>query len=338
MHALACPHCGAPVAPSLARDTVTCAYCRRTLVGVPEAAWGLAVAHAARDGEGDDPRVETLEVGGVRYGILGHLASGESTEAFLAKRMGRVTELVVLRVARALEDQDLIERGARAVFELHRSEAQGAPFFTTMLPQIVALGEVDAGDHGKRRAVVHRWRSGFHHTFAEVERVYEGGIEARSAVWMWRRLLELLGFLHRSGWVHGGVVPEHVLLHPRDHGVTLVGYAAATFLASGEPIPAVVLRARDMYPDDWARTPASTDLDLTMAARAVGRLLGAKRVGDPFTSDTPKQLQELLQRYADPRAARRTSDAWQLGEAVSTASQAAYGPPKFHPFTMPGWP
>ena len=131
---------------------------------------------------------------------------------------------------------------------------------------------------------------------------YPGGIDARTAVWMWRRILEVLGWAHRCGISHRAVLPEHILVHPRDHRVLLVGWSSATGDLS--------------FSRDDLRSSARCTLDLTKG-------------------DVPAPLGALLVATASDRA--DVPEAWALSRAVADAAGlAAFGPPKFHPFTMPG--
>jgi len=294
--ALECPHCGAPIAPSVASDVVVCAYCRRTLVGVPGASWGLALR--AADDEALDPTIDPRRVhaiGGRRYVVAGRIAQGERSEIFLAERAGRVRELVILKVT---SDAARADAEWRAVHALHESSAQGADFFSTLLPQPVARGKI-AG----RATLVYRWRSGFVHTLGDVRRAYPAGVDPRAAVWMWRRALELLGWVHASGASHGAIAPEHCLIHARDHGVVFCGWSSAMRGAPG---------------DDVAR-----------AARAIAYALGGDATSLP--ASVPAKLAEIVRAYA---TGARTDDAWSAKERVREAAIACFGPPAYVPFEM----
>jgi hypothetical protein len=321
IEALECPHCGAPIAPSVAVDVVVCAYCRRSLVGVPGASWGMTL-RAAED-EALDPSIDPRRVrviGGRCYALAGRLAAGESTDAFLAERVGRVRELVVVKVLRARSDADLLEREWRAVHALHESAAQGASFFTTLLPQPV-------GRSHDRPAVVYRWRSGFVHTLDDVARAFPNGVDPRAAVWMWRRALELLGWVHASGWVHGSVLPRHLLVHARDHGVVLCGWSCAVRIASNEDIPAIVVADEALYAGASRATPS---LDVAMAARAIGRVLGGDARALP--ASVPAPVAALVVAYA---TGARVDDAWTANERVAAAAVECFGPSRYVPFEMP---
>jgi tRNA A-37 threonylcarbamoyl transferase component Bud32 len=119
-------------------------------------------------------------------------------------------------------------------------------------------------------------------------------------VWIWRRLLELLGWIHENGVVHCRVRPEHVLLHPRDHGVVLVGWSHAARRES-------VARSAD---------------DIVASAESLRHVLGGS---------LPAPLEAVV--HAAERGAR--SDASTLSAEVREAAREAFGPARYHPFTMP---
>lgn len=257
---------------------------------------------------------------------------------FLARRDSRLTELVVLKVARALSDADLVAREFEVISELHGSEAQGAEHFSRLLPQPVMQGPVKDLQGVPRPAAVYRWRSGFQHTFVDVLAEYSGGVDPRAAVWMWKRTLELLGFVHRGGFVHGAVLPAHLLVHPRDHGVVLVGWSSAQRTSPSRPLVATSASARAFYPEAlWSGGAPSPTTDLAMSARSMAYVLG----GDPATGKVPRgvpqPLAELVQLQSDPDHPRAAHDAWLLKERVDAAAREAFGPPRYVHFTLPGW-
>jgi hypothetical protein len=198
------------------------------------------------------------------------------------------------------------------------------------VPQRVAHGIARLGlhgDEGERRVSVMRWRSGFVHTMRDVLDAYPSGVSAETSVWMWKRMLEQLGWTHRAGWVHGAVLPEHLIVHARDHGVLLVGWSRAA--RPGESLVAISEGAEDFYPSEAASgAPVSTRTDLTMSARMVLKALGAQHV--------PAPLAELLDTHARGDAAME-SDAWALKDRLDATARDVFGPPRFVPFAMPGW-
>lgn len=326
-------------------EVTDCLHCARVPVSAGDAAaYGYRDAAVARE-RVDPPRVT---VGAVPYVLLGRLARGESCDVLLARRDARLTEQVVVKVPRdPSAPADALAREWRVLSELQtRDDVRGAHFFTTLLPQPVTRGAV-RGLAGRYAGVasVFRWRSGFLHTLDDVVCEYPDGVAPQTAVWLWKRTLALLGWVHRAGYVHGAVLPAHVLIHPRDHGAVLVGWSRAVRLAAGAtaPLRAPAAAAALYYPREvlagGAPTPAT---DIAMSARCVAYVLGGDPASGDLPADVPAPLAALVRAHAAdaPPAdvdCARSDDAWELMERVGAAGREAFGPPRYHPFRMPGW-
>ncbi len=280
------------------------------------------------------PQRLPVGVGEHRYRVFGRIARGESSDVFMACRDAHPTERVVLKVLRASGDEVLMVREWRALEALWASEVQGADFFRQQLPQPVAQGPLTRASGRDGHASVFRWRSGFCLTLADAARAFPGGLDPRAAVWMWRRLLELLGWVHRSGWVHGAVLPQHILLHERDHGATLVGWSAAC--AIGAAAPVILCRSAGPYYSErrWSGARPTPTSDLAMSARCMARVLGGDARSMELPAAVPRPLVELLTRAAE----ERTDDAWALNDAVEAAARRIYGPPRYIRFRIPREP
>lgn len=305
-----CPRCAAPL-PARASGAFHCTYCSTPLVPTRD---GFRVAKTFGSDELTDPELPRFWIGGARYAVLGRLAQGESSEVFLARRDHRLTERVIAKVLNARDDRDRLVRGWEVLTDLQRSNARGSAHFTRLLPQPVAQDEARLGvrgDEGKRSAAVYRFEGGFVHTFLDVRAAYPKGVPPTAAVWLWKRILELLSFVHESGWVHGQLAPQHLLVHARDHGVRFCGWSGAARVGAAN---------------------ATVDTDLAMSAASVLSLLGA---GDgQVPTSVPEGLARLLEATA---AGNGASDAWSVRALVDEAATKAFGPPKFVPFAMPGW-
>jgi len=237
---------------------------------------------------------------------------------------------------RAHEDRDRLAHEHDVLRALQRATQRGSEHFTRLMPQPIAHGEGRLGLHGHegpRLVTVLGWASGFVHTFRDVRAAYPSGVPATAAVWLWKRVLETLAWMHEVGFVHGAILPEHLLVHARDHGVRLVGFSSAT--STGQPLSAFPRDAEAFYPRAaWEGGGVTASLDLSMSARCVLFALGAddRRV----SRAVPPPLAALLQSVsADDADGRR--DAWALVAELDAAAREAFGPPRYVPFAMPGW-
>ena len=323
MSALVCPHCTAPLDPAMGSMTL-CPFCSHTIVGVPSFPWdpGPVPAFAGRP---EDAGKARLELGGSRYVVDGRLGEGDATDVFAGHTDMPLTERVVLKILAVPADEPLVRREPTVLRLLAEASGKGAEYFRALCPQLVAHGPArllgGADDATHRYTVVTRWRSGFSYTLADAKRAFPRGVDPRAAVWMWKRLLELLGWVHRTGRVHGAVLPDHILLHPRDHGATLIGWSAS--VRDGEPLPAIRSVDQALYPKSLlAGEPAWPADDIRMSANTFAEVMG---------DDLPGPLRALL----DRARSRPEDDAWALKEQVGAAAKEAFGPARYVPFEMP---
>lgn len=319
--AMVCPKCGASLPPEARRRVVVCAYCGTSVFIDRHLVMAADYRHRyerSAHGEGVTWRIVERD-----YRVLGRIATGHSRDVFLAERIAALPERVVVKVLRASEDEELARNERRVLDALASSAAGGAAHFRHLVPELVVSGDADVGAEEPRLAVVTRWASGFVHTLDDVRAQHGTSLDARHGIWIWRRLLELLAWIHRSGWAHGALLPQHVLVHARDHGVRLVGFSLAT--KRGEPPPGRVDPEHGML-------HSGPGGDVGASARLVGWLLGGD--GRSIPDRVPAPLAELLRREAGADA---STDALALAEEVGRAARAIYGPPKFVPLAMPGW-
>jgi hypothetical protein len=304
-----CPQCDAPLAPpSRFARSVVCAFCGATVQLDPSvvsaARYRDAFARWIRPEQHGYAAACSLDGGRWAFGEF--LARGAIADVYLAERARLPSERVVLK---ALRDDS---RAARFDDEwdvlgaLQGSSAAGAAQSSRLLPQPVARGVLGDGPHAGARAMLLRRESGFRHTLQDVRRAFPAGVDPRASIWMWRRTLEALSFVHRSGWLHGAVAPEHLLVEDGEHGVRLIGFGHAA-------------RGAD---------PAG---DLAMSACAIAYALG----GDVRTGEVPAAVPQPLAYLLTSAASGDGGDAWQLRERVGDAGRALFGAPAFHPIVWP---
>lgn len=309
---VSCPQCNAPL-PALAPTGVMhCSYCGVALVPTS----GGVRLRQPPEQDLAEPGRSRLWVGGRRYLLDGRIAKGSSSDVFLARFDHRLTERVVVKMLRAGDDLDVFRHEWDVLQALQRATREGTAHFSRLMPAPVAFGEARLGVHGTegtRQVMVLGLASGFVHTFDAVRAAYPTGIPPGASIWLWKRVLESLAWLHGAGFVHGAVLPEHLLVHARDHGVRLIGFSCAMHLGDR-----LKVSAGGVAPG----TEAQPSLDFSMSAQAMQSLLGPS---------IPEPLQQLLWR------AGTFSDGWALIAEVDRVARELFGPPKYVPFQMPGW-
>ena len=322
LRVLVCPRCGAPLPKRAALVRVVCEYCKSE---VTIERYAVKVADYRRTLQDYVGAVgpDIIAVDQARFRLLQRIATGHSADVWRAERATRLSERVIIKILRDPADEPLLQNEQAVLAELANSSAKGTDFFAAFLPQRVGFG-VGSGPSGAARlSAVFREPAGFSHTLSGVQRVYPDGIDARHLVWIWRRALELLGWLHLSGFVHGAVLPEHLLINARDHALRLVGFACAG--RPGARLAAISPEDQALYPESLLDGGAlSTHVDRIMLARTLLQAWAgnALRAGNAI----PSELGQLLEREASGAG---KLDAWALSEEVSAAAKQCFGPPKF---------
>jgi hypothetical protein len=229
----------------------------------------------------------------------------------------------LLKVPRDPADNDLMRAETLALATLR---TRVAPAWAAYFPAPVrAQRQRDPGSGTERWANMIGLLDGFR-TLAEVHAAYPGGVDPRDAAWMWRRLLVAVGAAHRAGLIHGAILPEHVMIHPAEHGLVLVDWCYSSRPPGGR-VRAVVERYLDWYPPEvLAGGAAGPDLDIWLATRCMTELVG------PWM---PPRMAAFARGclLASPR--RRPGDAWQLLAEFDELLERLYGPRRFRPFAMP---
>jgi hypothetical protein len=229
-----------------------------------------------------------------------------------------------------------LERAWRAYRRLHASTVQGAAVFSSRVPSPIAFGKVTHGRFEGRQAMVLRWARGFEHTLVEVRRNHPEGIDPRSAVWLWRRLLETLAFVHAEGLVHAAILPQHVLVEAGEHGAWLVGYGSADDARTGRFHAPEAGSEPYLPPSVRAGAALTPGLDLILTARTVAFALGGSTGGASVPRSVPEPLAALVREVGSAADhTRAPGDAWELHERLGRLARSLFGPPSFHPIPMP---
>lgn len=228
----------------------------------------------------------------------------------------------VLKLARDPADNDLMRREATALTHL---ATRARPRLRAFFPRLVqARRQRDPRSGVERQASVLGRLDGFR-TIAEVRAAFPDGVDPLDAAWMWRRLLVAIGTAHRAGIIHGAVLPEHVMIHPAEHGLVLVDWCYSS--TGADRLPAIVARYRDWYPCEvLAGHLAGPDVDIWLATRCMTDLIAGSM--PPLMASFAAGCT-----LANPR--RRPADAWELLAEFDEVLDRLYGPRTFRPFALP---
>jgi hypothetical protein len=275
-----------------------------------------------------------ISLGESHWALETCIAHGETADVHNGRRARWPTELAIIKLLRTRQDAALLDNEWEVLQALHRSKAPGADTFTMLLPQPIIHGIISSGAHVGEGVSIFRWISGFRYTFDEIIRAYPEGISPRASIWVWRRILEVLSFVHHSGMAHGAVLPSHLLIQENEHGVRLVGYSAAGHL--GEKLRTISHHYESIYPQPIGQLTLTEQLDLVMSARCMIALLGGNPSDGSLPTRVPERLAEIVQRIASANpAGPAREDAWTIREELGQIADEVFGTPQFIPIVMP---
>lgn len=279
-----------------------------------------------RDGEYGKSRrtvYATLKSKRGEYVVTGTHRVGEVADILLAERG---TKTCLLKVVRTPSDNDLLDIEARVLDDLFSKKDTKSLFFQQYIPPILdSFPLIQNGVH--RKVNVFDVAEGYF-SLAEIREAYPDGIDPQDVAWMLRRTFEVLGWVHTHKYVHGAVLPEHVLVHPVEHGAKLVGWSYA--VKAGQRLTAISSSRKGMYPGSVGRREAvNPALDVQMAVETACLLLSDRkgRVLDSIPRDIVNFF--TLCRFG------KIKDGWEAYTTYNEVLSNVYGKRKYRAFAMP---
>jgi hypothetical protein len=260
-----------------------------------------------------------------------------STTYFAQSKKGSTTEETFCKIVNDPHNGDLLTKEAKALKILNGPNAD--PEWLPYVPQLIETFIYAEPGKPRRQANVLNRLEGFY-SLEEIRQRFPDGLSPLHAVWMWRRLLMVLGFAHDLGVVHGAVLPRHVMILPEEHGLTLVDWSYASIREDHDyqPLVAIVNDYRDWYPEEvMAKQAASPATDIALAARTMIWLMG----GDPVTGNlpltVPYQLRAFFKGCLLQSQSMRPQNAWLLFKEFDELLEdigGEYFPRRFREFVL----
>jgi len=238
----------------------------------------------------------------------------------------------VFKIAREPMSNTLVVNESKVLRHLHPSDAEKrfSPFLPTVRHSF-AYGS-DVPRQANVLTLHEEIRSPDElYTLGEVRAAYPKGLDGRDVAWIWRRLLNILGFVHASGVVHGAVLPMHVLIEPKEHKLVLIDWCFASWPGEAAK-PVAITGGYDAWykRDGAAMRPPTRSVDVAFGARCMIELLG----GNPLETTVPSTIEPGLTRHFE-RCLGGTADAWKMLEDFDRLIEAMWGRRRFRELPMP---
>lgn len=231
-----------------------------------------------------------------------------------------------LHVARSPRDNDLMLNEAKTLRTLLADSNTSG--YQMMLPRFVENLTYRDGGIDRSANAFEAYGSGMFVTLDEAMQLYPDGVDARDMAWIYRRLLDILGYAHSLCVVHGAVVPANILIGLGDvHEVILINWQNSVHAAEHKHIPAIDNRYKSYYPPEVLnKEKPFSGTDIYMASMCMDR----------FTSPAaPKRIQGFLKACSLKPSSSRTQSAWAVRKDFSSLIDATWGRREYRPFRLP---
>jgi hypothetical protein len=227
----------------------------------------------------------------------------------------------VLKIARTPGVGNMLAKEREILTQLR--EKAGETHYAAYYPP--ALETFALSDKRRVNVFAHAARQA---TAEQVRAKYPTGVDPRHTVWMFKRLLTAIGYAHRKEWVHGAVLPQHLLFQTDTHGLQLIDWTLA--VQPGKRLIAAPALFREWYPPECRdKKPITAASDIFMAAECMCWLSGGDPLKKTFPATVPKPMRAFFQGCLLASPSMRGDDAWKLFEQFDDLARSLYGPPRF---------
>lgn len=316
---LRCPNCRAPLTPpGRFASSMTCGHCDAHVKLVEEFVATAPYLEAMANWNAPPSGRSTVSFAGTHWFLGERIAQGAHADVYVAARARQPTQLAVLHLARDPRGDEALGRAVSTLRQLRGPRRANQTLLAERTPTLLFDGRVSGHAAEGRLATASVWRHGFRFTLKDVRERLGRTLNPHQAIWLFRRLCEVLGAIHVAGLAHGAVIPEHVLIEDGEHGARLLGFGTSG--AIGEPLLGDLAWADDfavhLMPSEWELSPG---LDLGLAARTIIWGLGGSPRTCTLPGHVPEPLADFLQRIsrgASQHALSVREEAGRLGEAL----------------------
>lgn len=233
----------------------------------------------------------------------------DGTRYVLAQRVGATPIQVLLRIGEKSKYSRILQEEAITLRYFHSLKGALAGHYSRIIPAAIEVGDAE-GRYADQAVLVLSLIPGVWGSLSSVVARHPEGIDARHVVWMWRRLLDILSYVHSVGWSLNSINPETAWLNPQDHGVFVM---------------------------DWSRAKSNAKeqekvLDIQHSARLIQVMLSGTTERSFDSIHAPIEIKRLLATASEDRAFCERHQAKGIDEMLVKTAQQVFGPPKFIEF------
>jgi len=157
-----------------------------------------------------------------------------------------------------------------------------------------------------------------------IHSLYQSKLNPRHIIWIWKRILMTLYYVHERDYIHGAILPDHIMINVKEHSVNIIDWTYAvknktklklidsTFKSH---YPTYIFNKKNIYPK----------LDIYMSAKLIVYLLG----GNVNNNDIPEYVPLLLKNLILSCIKAPGNDCKEIYDYIDEIAYKIYGKPKF---------
>lgn len=288
---------------------------------------------------GAPQQLAVVHTGKGEHRIVSQSGVGDLSTTYIAEsKKGVTTQASFCKIVNDPCYGDLLINEAKVLKILNGPKAD--PEWQPYVSQLIETFIYTEPGKPRRQANVLNRLEGFY-SLETIRERFPDGLSPLHAVWIWRRLLMALGFAHDNGIVHGAVLPRHVMILPKEHGLTLVDWSY-TSIAIDHTYPslrAIVNDYRTWYPEEvFAKQAPSPATDIALAARTMIWVMGGNPLTGNLPATVPYKLRAFFKGCLLQSQSMRPQNAWLLFKEFDELLEhigGEYFPRRFREFVLP---
>ncbi len=263
------------------------------------------------------PPVSTLKTKRYLYNIYSHIAKGDFSDVWRATFLSSSgkEEEAAIKIITKIGDSDLITVEAEILNKLkHQS-----------IPVVIDVFRT----RDRRKGMVTSLIKGF--DFRAIRQRYSDGVPVEHALWIFDRLLNVIGYMHYNGIVHGNLEPSNILVIPSIHNVIPIDFIFSVDYVKGNKYKGANEYSAAEVSKDRNAHPIS---DMYSLGKCMLYLLGGNPARKTFPKKMDRRVKDFLKVFMYESPSRRADDAWRWLETLISLRTELFGKRRFVHFEM----
>lgn len=227
----------------------------------------------------------------------------------------------VIKIAKSHNDNELLDR-EKTVLDIFKE--CGTDILTSTTPKLVESFDIRNVSKEKLRVNVLDYYKDYY-PLSKIKEKYPDGLDPRHIIWIWKRLLMTLGFVHKENIVHGCINLDNILVNPINHSVMIIDWCYS--VTSGSPLVLIDEKYTGYYTKDvFDKHNVTSSLDIYMVAKCIEDIINI--------DNCPKTMYNTIKSGLIVNKSMQYKDAWEMYDLISDLGSHLYGKSKFIELVM----